>query len=311
MIEFGDLLSPREFLDQIAVQAALGNRALSAAIAQSPTATYLQTQPFLQPFSARPISADATLFESDAPKATRRLLIAFTGRKNRMMLSLPLFLQELDASIWDVLVLRDGSLSQFRNGCTGLAATFPELARSIGKVAERYQSATAIGASMGGLAAIRLALSRPEIRGVSIGGRFPTDAGRLLSGEDPGPAFDAICACQPRAMRNLIFVYPEGHARDRDAAHLCIGLIGGIDLPIKDHNRHFVLWQFHQTGSLGPFLEKIADPAIPPDDMISIMAGIGLARVPVVTATKKRSRCRRIAGRLLRKLWLTWNRKPT
>ncbi|MEO8243414.1 MAG: hypothetical protein ABI832_13995 [bacterium] len=300
MTAFNDTLTPQAYLDQIAVETKRGNSALSAAIAQSATGVYLMAQQQVQRFASREIAADATLYTGADSPAGRRLLIAFTGRKNRMMMPLPLFLQEVEAATWDVLVLRDSRLSQFRLGCEGLADTFPDLARKVADLAAPYLAATAIGASMGGLAAIRLGLARPAVRGISIGGRFPTDAARLLMAEYPGPAFDPICACLPVIPRNLFFVHAEGHTLDREAAKLCVGLTGGVRVRIKDQQRHYVLWQCHQTGSLRAFLTHILDPAIDPQDMTGTMVRIGLSR-PLQTP-RYRGLWNRLIGFVLRKL---------
>lgn len=300
LVEHENALSPQGFVDQIGIEAAHGNRILATAMAGSLTALHLQAQTILQPFSATAMAPDAVLYQGRATASGRNLLIAFTGRKNRLMLPLPLFLQDIDAATWDVLVLRDRSLSQFRNGCHGLATSFPDLAHRLAALAADYTAAAAIGTSMGGLPAIRLSLLTGSIRGISVGGSPPSDAARLLAGKDPGPAFDLICACLPPARRDLLYVYGEDHAQDAEAARLCAGQTGGVLLPVPDHNRHFILWQLHQSGRLGAFLQTVLDPGIGPAAMAKTLIRHGFGRSPLPALVRRV--LRRVMRRVMRSL---------
>jgi hypothetical protein len=278
LVEFENTLPPRAFMDQIALEAARGNQVLSSVMAGSPTAVHLQAQSHLQPFTARPLAPDVVLYQGAASPAGRNLLVAFTGRKNRLMMPLPLFLQVLDAATWDVLILRDRSVMQFRNGVFGLATSFPELAGRIATLAAGYRARVAIGTSLGALAAIRLALLIPDMRGISVGGRPANDNGGILAGERPAPAFDPICACLPPARRDLLYFYGEEHELDAVAARHCAALSGGVTMPLAGHDRHFVLWELHQAGRLGLFLQTVLDPAIASPDMAATLKRRGFGR---------------------------------
>ncbi len=82
--------------------------------------------------------------------------------------------------------------------------------------------------SMGGMAAIQLALLAPGLPAVAIGARRPSDVSRLFSDAAPPPAFEPVCACLPRTARDaLLFVYATDHDVDRVEAEEAAALSGG------------------------------------------------------------------------------------
>jgi hypothetical protein len=281
LFEFENTLPPRAFLAQIAHAATRDNRLLADTLQNSVTAQFLMAQPQLQPFIARILSPDAILLEGATEKAHRGLLVAFTGRKSRLMMPLPMFLQGVDAMAWDVLLLRDRKLSHYRHGCAGFGTTFMQLVSHVADTAAPYRTTAAIGTSMGGLAAVRLALCLGNIRAVSVGGRPPDDAGRLLAGEDAGPGFDPICACLPRVPRDLLFVYSGCNGRDRTAAGQAATLTGGIDLPIGAHADHSLLWWLQQQGRFAAFLQTLLDPKLPTRRMPGALRRQGIGPTPI------------------------------
>lgn len=284
------LLAPQAFLDQIAIEAALGRTEVERVMKRSRTGLDLRRmKDRLQPFVARQIAQypapnlaeaaprapktdhpngpnptpvpppAAVLYEGTGGKSGRRLLVIFAGRLGRMM-PVALFLQALQADQWDVLVLRDASGVHFQNGCPELADSFPALAGQIKTMGNAYGGLAALGISMGGFCATRLALLIGPFRAVSVGGRPTTDAAQLLGGLALPPAFDPICACLPPANRpHLAFVCAQGQALDLASARNAADLTGGQVMALPGAS-HGVLWQMYLDGLLAEFLTLSLSP---------------------------------------------------
>ena len=298
---FENTLPPVEFLRQIEIETAAGNDLLAATLAESRTARDLKACTQLQPFSAQPVSVAATLYAGVGPTATRRLLVAFCGKHGRLMMPMPLLLQVIDARTWDVLALRDPTTLQFRSGCRGLAATFPELARWLATKAQDYAAMSALGASMGGYPAIRLALAVPGIRGVSVGGRPVTDAPRLVARQPTLTAFDPICACLAPVARDLIFVCSSAQEVDLDAASSAAALTKGTLCQISGSADHNVLWSLYEAGHLPRFLKTVLDSGKTPAEIaraVAPMLWLRLTLLGLRSATL--SLPRRVLGKLVR-----------
>lgn len=252
-----DDLGPAEFLARIGSDATAD---LARAMAEGRVATDLRGFQQVQSFLRQPFGPDATLFAGRPHATGRRLLVAFAGRLHRLMVPTPVFLQRLPAAEWDVLILRDTRQTHFREGCLGLAEGFPALSARIRDIARPYASATALGVSMGALAAVRLAL-RLDIRAVAIGAGWPQDVQRLFRREGAPPAFEPVCACLPRRSRDLIFVHPADHAEDARAARYFAAESGGLAYGVPGVSVHGVLGALWSDGRLGPFLRTVLDRA--------------------------------------------------
>jgi hypothetical protein len=307
---FENTLTPLDFLKQIEIETAAGRIPVAEALAESRTGRDLRAAPVLQPFSARPVSPVATLYAGVGSMAGRRLLVAFCGKRGRLMMPMPLLLQNIDAEGWDVLVLRDTTTSQFRNGCRGLAATFPELVAWLTARAADYAGTVALGSSMGGFPALRLALRLNGVRGVCVGGRPVTDAPRLIAREPVLTAFDPICACLAPIPRDLILVCATGQTLDMDAAGNAAALTGGTLCPIRGSKDHNVLWTLYECGRLRSFLDMVMDTGRAVQDMAPALADLlpprlPAPRPPLTLATLPRravGKLLRIAGRAVARL---------
>lgn len=274
-------LAPQAFLARLAeAQAAAATdpaeAALARGMARSASGRDLRGAAILQPFAAEPIGPDACLYRGAPAPRGRRLMVLLTGRLQRPMLPLPVFLQRVPAAEWDVLLLRDSRLTHYRAGCLGLAEGFAALAAAVAERARPYAGALAFGTSMGGLAAVRLALrcatAGRAMAAISVGGQPPDDFLRLFAEVPPPPAFDPLCACLAPAGpagRPFVFVHAGGHERDGLIARSLAALSGGRALAVEGTAAHGVLAELWHDGRLDGFLAALlgarpAEAAVPP-----------------------------------------------
>ena len=223
-------------------------------IAQNETLAELRAAARLEPFRMQRISADATLYRGTSFWRRRGLLVAVTGFQPRMQVSTAVFLQAVPAGRWDVLMLRDPQKTHFRLGCEGFGDSLTALTARLVTIARGYPKVVVLGQSMGGLVAIRAALRVPGARGVSFGGKPANDIARLFETAGSFSAFDPLCACLPKAARDMIFVYSEDHAADAHAAQEYAALVGGIAVPVAKMREHGTVLGLWKRGRLAQFL---------------------------------------------------------
>jgi hypothetical protein len=219
-----------------------------ALLRENETRRFLENQR-LTAFRRVALSDDVTLFRGRRGWRRRSLLVAVTAQLGRMTIPAPAFLQSLPAGGWDVLMLHDSARTHFRRGCAGFAGSFPALAARVAAMAARYRKVVIVGASIGGLTAIRLALKVPGARGVSVGGMPANDIDRMFR-EPAHFAFDPLCACLSARQRDLVFLFSDGHRRDRLAAQRYAGMTGGRAFPLMSSAIHGVFAELWRNGRL-------------------------------------------------------------
>lgn len=249
--------SPADLLDALAAARADQNRALAEVLSASKVVAELSNCDHLEPYKSVRLSADAILFRGMENPSGRKLLVALTGRKHRLLVPAAVILQRLPAAKWDVLLLRDPKLVHYREGCEGFGHTFRVLAARVMDFACPYASWSVIGTSMGGHPAVRLGLMRHGTRVVSVGGRRPSDIKRLIDGASIPSAFDAVCECVPQDRRDdILLVHAERHEVDAREARGTALLTGGTLAPIEGATNHNVFADMWEDGRLGPFLNR-------------------------------------------------------
>ena len=137
----------------------------------------------VQPFRRELISRNVALYTTrNGQDAPRDLLLAFCGLADRLQVPVPVVLQHLDGSRFDVLLLRDPSKRIYLQGV-------PEYAPDLGLVAERirrdidlagYRSVRSIGTSGGGWASF------------TVGAMLGAERAVSMSGKPPGPTFHLV-----------------------------------------------------------------------------------------------------------------------
>lgn len=233
-----------------------GDADQNAAIRMPEMRDYFRAATFVQPFQHHAITPLVSLYAAPDCVAAS-LLVLFTGRGYRPFLPLAVALQNIDASAFDVLVLRDPDWMQYRNGIPGFAPSFPDLVFRVStEFGIRYQRVVALGTSMGAHPAIRFALAGGAGQAVALGARMAEDAYLTVQGNVPPPAFDPICACLPRIKRPLLFVAAQNQTRDVAEATRAAALTGG-QTRFEPGQKHNFLGPKWRNGRLGPFLAQV------------------------------------------------------
>ena len=172
-----------------------------------------------EPFRRQRVHAGVALYCSDGPPAERTMLLCFTGLSMRPMMPTPVFLQHVEATTTDVVVVRYPRSGGYAGGLPGLgidfAASIRHLADRVGL--DRYARTLAVGTSAGGLAAL-LAATELALDGALVAG--------ALSPDDPRWRAALGCSVTERLRRSarsgavpqVTLLHGAGHAVDAASA---------------------------------------------------------------------------------------------
>jgi hypothetical protein len=134
-------------------------------------------KPCPEPFVRHRLRRRVTLFTAGGSRSGKTLAICFSGRAQRMMMPLPVFLQNIDSTQVDVAFVRDPTRNSYRLGIGGVADS---LEASIDKLEdilriEDYRSVVSNGTSGGGVPAVMCALRLNLDAALWVGGNHPDD----------------------------------------------------------------------------------------------------------------------------------------
>ncbi len=106
-----------------------------------------------EPFLRRDLRKNATLFGDGNTPGDKILMLALPGANHLMMTTIPTFLQNLDASRVDVVVVRDGTRTKYLEGLAELADSLEELADKLPDWLgfSKYRRVVGVGVSAGSL----------------------------------------------------------------------------------------------------------------------------------------------------------------
>lgn len=107
----------------------------------------------------------------------KTLVVCFTGLAQRMMMPLPIFLQNFDANAVDILMILYPKGVGFREGMVGFSESFEETLEALEMLACSYPYArkVALGVSGGGSPAVLCALKAGWDAAMSFSGAHPYD----------------------------------------------------------------------------------------------------------------------------------------
>jgi hypothetical protein len=195
-----------------------------------------------------PISPRAILYQD--PEGKRRdksLIVAFCGNARRLMVPTFAFLQALDSTLWDVLVVSKQVASSYLQGDEGIADDFPGLVRHLeAQVHPReYRRTITLGTSSGGFYAIWAGALFAAVRAISFGGFLTRPLAQLSWDQSAAPDFD------------ILLVYGREFPPDHNRALAIRNLVGGLLQPIADVAEHNVLGALMKQGRLSETLDKL------------------------------------------------------
>ncbi len=190
----------------------------------APTQKWLEgTDPYLkgepQGYLRTELSEHIDLYSDPAyQRAEKRLVIAFCGHVNRLMMPLHRMLQCLPSQLFDLVLLMDSNRVHFQNGVPPVAGSLLELVDWLtSRPALRGHKATlCYGTSGGAFAALRAGILMKAEQAISVGGRFHSHPARIAHAV-PMPAFDPLCLCFGDVSTKLTCVYSAGCEHDRQS----------------------------------------------------------------------------------------------
>lgn len=125
-----------------------------------------------EPFVRKRLRPHLYLYSSGGPTREKTLAICFPGNSRRLMMALPTFLQHIDASRFDVLLVMRHGTAHYSNGVPGLAGSFAELMQVLRDVTKEsaYKNVVSFGTSSGGVAAVLASIHLSLDKGISVSG---------------------------------------------------------------------------------------------------------------------------------------------
>ncbi len=223
--------------------------------------------PIPQPFARFCIRRHICCYRGTGKETrAKTLAVCFTGLAQRMMVPLPVFLQQIDASKTDVVLIRYPRGQGFRRGLEGVGESFVVTVAALGKILplDQYSRRVAIGVSGGGLPAVLTAL------------QLEFDGALSFSGGDPGDprwhealgysGVELVAQIQGKAKKvpPLFLVYGEDAPADAEAARVLGRLLPATLVKVSDKSKpvgHVSLYPLLAADKLAQFL---ADTVLEP-----------------------------------------------
>lgn len=245
--------TPIEFLSAMEVARQSGDIALTKVIEESHSMAALCKVGAPSPLVCESETRFARLYS--VPETPRQqLIVVFTGWAMRPMMPLPIFMQALPRNT-DLLILYDPLRNHYRRGIWDGNCTIRDLPHVMAGIIEIYCDIIALGASGGGLPALRFAKHARLRRGISFGGRLIDDTLRILRREIVPSAYDPLCACDEARTTEAILVYAADNVPDAHAAHCAAVAAASHLIALEGHSNHAVLWEITRMGHLSELLE--------------------------------------------------------
>ena len=231
-----------------------------------------------EPYRRKRMSKYVSLYSAGGDTGQKCLAICFAGAGQRIMMPVGVFLQQLPADRYDVVVLRDVNRNGYRTGIPGVATSLEELVDRVGASQRRlYRSVVSLGVSAGGLPAIWAALQLGLDKGVSVGGNHPFDERWQLWGEAGIKQPFSQFLARLKAVPDLLLVHGADEARDIAAARALSELLPTRTVAVERHDGvrsgHNALYALLQRGTLAPFLEQAISLSPSWDDLVALAIG--------------------------------------
>ena len=169
-------------------------------------------------FFRKRLAPNIRFYSRNGTRKNKKLIICFTGNSLRLMMPIPLFLQQVDADQNDILLLRDPTKNGYRMGVPGIGEN---LEAAIDRLPEliplhSYQNVSSFGTSGGGLPAIITALRLGLDAGMSVGGaNHDREGNNQFNNNQPG---NVITRNSQASKTKLFLVYGRESDEDKKSA---------------------------------------------------------------------------------------------
>jgi hypothetical protein len=222
-------------------------------------------RPQPEPFRRRKLSRHLRLYSAGGTPQEKTLLMCFVGAAQRPGLPVPVFLQHLDASRTDVLLVGYPRGKGLRGGLPELAGSFEASIDKLRHLADigAYRRCVALGTSGGGTPAVLAALRLGLPAALSAGGGGPTDRRWFaVLGEDVGDLarrYANAAADKP----HLILAFGVDAEEDVKAAQAFAQCVPAELRPVRDGRRpapHNIFALLLRRRRLRSFLESTVLP---------------------------------------------------
>ena len=217
-------------------------------------------KPIVEPFMRRDIRKSVTLYTDGGVPEEKTLLLTLPGANHRLMMPIASFLQNLPARSTDVVLIRDGTRSEFRGGLHGISDSLEGLAAGLPDLLgmSRYRRRSGLGVSAGGLPIliIGLQLGFDSVLASGAGSPFhpkwqrpgfPTVAERLRAGSVDG------------RLKHVVVIHGAQSQRDGESARDIASCIDAKVLPISYPGidvQHNALYPMSIHGDRAAFLVR-------------------------------------------------------
>ncbi|MDB5657838.1 MAG: hypothetical protein JWS10_453 [Cypionkella sp.] len=245
--------TPREFIDAANAIGQSEDRSFADIVERSHSLQALRDAPSLSVLRLQSEVRHARLYSTPGT-SRQRLLIAFAGAAQRLMMPLPIFMQALPANT-DLLILYDPLNNHYRRGIWDGDHTLRDLASIMAPIIGGYDDTIALGTSSGGLPALRFSKLFGLRRGLSFGGRLIDDTLRILRREILPPAYDPLCACDDLQNTEVILIHAADNAQDALAARCAAVAANSRRISLAGRSNHSVLWDVQCMERLPDLLE--------------------------------------------------------
>jgi hypothetical protein len=226
--------------------------------------------PAIQPYRRQAIVRNVVLYTTRTrPEEPRDLLIAFCGLVDRLQLPIPVVLQHLDGSRYDVLLLRDPSQRIYLQGVPGYAPDLKQVADRIGRDLDlgRYRSIRSFGTSGGGWAAFTVGAMLGADRAISMSGKPPSATFRLAKvweargysldeQEADFAVFERLFNAIPDRSTRLLAFYGADFDADREGAEAFERMVGATGIGFRGVATHNLMFEILKAPALATFLDR-------------------------------------------------------
>lgn len=213
-----------------------------------------KTQP--ERFIRTRLKPNMYLYSDRSPNAEKVLAICFCGWARRLMMPTPTFLQHLEASRIDIILLQPHHQWHYDNGLGGLADSFGALVDVVREVIRSrvYKSVVAYGTSVGGLPAILTALYLGFDKGIAIGGAsLESERWRFVKDTDTFRQAVASHSGKPK----LLSVFGSQSIKDSMAAAELRRYLPNEFWLVPDEAGHAAIHKYLRSGELCDFLSTV------------------------------------------------------
>lgn len=210
-------------------------------------------KPLPEPFELDTADRWRSHYTSAGQRASKELVIGFTGAVENLFHPAAVVLQQLDAARHELILIRDPGRESYRSGA-GEFGTFEELVEALRTVAAGYRSVVTIGTSMGGHPALRAGLSLGARRANSVcGGNEAEAAGETTAG--------AQRPTTSSADTEVLCIFGAENAKDRARAEsLRLEFPQARLIALSGLSRHNVCHEAFRLGRLSSLYALMVGP---------------------------------------------------